>query len=194
LEKDTVKAMATVKKGREMFPDNYNMIIAETNLYLAMGKTKEAQENLKLAIEKDPKNSNLYFAVGANYDQIANDPKSKPEEIEAAMVEAEKNYLKAIEIKPEYFDAIYNIGAMYFNDGVRIFEYAAKIDINDTKGYKDAQEKYDARWKQALPYLEKALLLVPDDQSTLLSLKQLYTRTNQPEKLKAVNDKLGQKK
>ncbi|NVO03569.1 MAG: hypothetical protein HXX09_12810 [Bacteroidetes bacterium] len=193
-EKDTVKALNTVKKGREMFPDNYNMIIAETNLYLAMGKTKEAQENLKLAIAKDPKNENLYFAVGANFDQIANDPKSKPEEIAAAMLEAEANYMKAIEIKPDYFDAIYNLGAMYFNDGVRIFESAAKIDINDAKGYKDAQDRYDARWKQALPHLEKALTLMPDDQSTLMSLKQLYTRTNQPEKLKAVNDKLGTKK
>ena len=29
------------------------------------------------------------------------------------------HYKKAIELKPDYFDANYNLGALYFNEGVR---------------------------------------------------------------------------
>ncbi len=178
-EKDSVKAMQTVQEGRKIYPDDFNLLITETNLYLSAGNNEKAQRNLNMAIDKDPNNPTIYFAVGTTYDQMGN--------IELA----EKNYKKAIELKPDYFDAIYNIGALYFNQGVKLFEAADKIIEPDL--YAKEKEKFDAAWLKALPNLERALELQPDDQNTLISLKQLYARLNMPEKLKAINEKLGGK-
>jgi len=188
-EKDTVKALSTIKKGRELYPENYSLIIAETNVYLSAGKTKEAKDLLELAIRKDPSNPNLYYAIGISYDAMANDTSKSQTERGTYFNEAETAYKKAIELKVDFFDAIYNLGALYFNDGVRIFQEADKM-INDMTKYNETKMKFEQRWKEALPYLEKALELSPNDYNTLISLKQLYSRTSQMDKLKVINEKL----
>ncbi len=45
-------------------------------------------------------------------------------------------------------------------------------------------------WAKALPYLEHALEIDGENLNTLISLKQMYARTNKTEKLKAINEKL----
>ncbi|MFA4850998.1 MAG: tetratricopeptide repeat protein [Bacteroidales bacterium] len=188
-DKDTAKALSTIKKGRELYPDNYNLIIAETNIYLSSGKTKEAKDLLEIAIQKDPTNPNLYYAIGTSYDALANDTSKLQKERSLYFTEAESAYKKAIELKADFFDAIYNLGAMYFNDGVRIFQEADKM-VNDMTKYNETKVKFEQRWNQALPYLEKALELNSSDYNTLISLKQLYSRTSQMDKLKVINEKL----
>ena len=175
---DTVKAMQCVQEGRKRYPDDFNLLITETNYFLSKGDNANAQKNLQQAINKDPNNPTIYFAVGTTYDQMGR------------IEEAETNYKKAIELKPDYFDPIYNIGALYYNLGVKIFEAADKI--MDEKLYAEEKVKFDAAWNKALPYLESALKLQPSDFNTLISLKQLYARLNMPEKLKAINDKLAE--
>lgn len=188
IDKDTLNALKVIKKGRSVLGNNLELIIAETNIYLASGKTKEAQENLKLAVEKDPNNSNLYFAIGSNYDIMANDKNSKPAEAAIAVAEAEKAYAKAIELKPDFFDAIYNMGALFFNAGVKVVEEANKL--TDNAQYEIEKQKADELFKKALPFLEKAEKLQPTDKSTLFSLKQLYARVGNQERYKEIDAKL----
>ncbi len=178
-EGDTAQALKVVQNGRVKFPDDYNLIITETNIYLARGETDKAQQNLKLAVEKNPNNENLHFAIGANYDVLGN------------FEEAEKAYKKALEIKPAYFDATYNLGALYFNKGVSIFEKADKI--TDMKLYDVEKEKFEAMWKEALPYLEKAHEIDPKDRNTMISLSQLYARMKMYDKAKALKEQMEQK-
>lgn len=178
-ENDTTQALKIVQQGRAKFPDDYNLIITETNIYLAKGETEKAQQNLQLAVEKNPTNENLYFAIGANYDVLGN------------FEEAEKAYLKALELKPAYFDAIYNLGALYFNKGVSIFEKADKI--TDQKLYDAEKLKFEEMWNKALPYLEKAHELDQKDRNTMISLSQLYARMKQYDKAKLIKEKLDAK-
>jgi|AntAceMinimDraft_17_1070374.scaffolds.fasta_scaffold28206_2 Tfp pilus assembly protein PilF len=188
-EKDTVRALKIIQKGRKLLPGNLNLIISETNIYLASGQTEKAQESLKLAIEKAPDNVNLYFAIGANYNDIYNDTTKTEKERQIAFKEAEQAYKNAVNKKDDYFDAIYNLGALYFNEGVRIIQIANKLPFDDPN-YPKKKEKADNYFQKSLPYLEKALKLNPDDRNTLLSLKQLYARTKQYDKLKEINQKL----
>jgi len=177
---DTVAAMKYVQQGREIYPDDFNLIIAETNIYLATGELEKAMELLQLAIDKDDSNPTLFFAVGTNYDQIGNFEK------------AEKNYKNAIALDPEYFDANYNLGALYVNRAIEILADADALPLDEEAEYNALKEKANSLLEQSLPYLEKADTLQPDDPYTLRTLKDIYTRLGMLEKLKGVNERLGE--
>jgi Flp pilus assembly protein TadD len=189
---DKEKSLKVLQAGRKAYPDDKNLILEELNYYLAAGKLTEALDNLNLAVSKDPNNHTLHFALGTIYDNLANPEKDKKQPTEAEykdyISKSEQSYKKAIEIKPDYFDAIYNLGALYFNQGVKINDAAQTIA--DNAKYAAEVKKADEKFNLALPYLEKALEIQPNDKNTLLSLKQLYARTGQTDKYKQVNDKL----
>lgn len=182
------RALQVVKGGKTKFPNDLNIIIAETNVYLATGDIENALKTLELAISKDPTNPLLYFTVGSNYDQMSRKEGITDEERIELIANAEKSYLKAIEINPDYFDAYYNLGALFFNEGVRLFELADAI--TDMKLYAKEKEKVDAMWNKSIPYLEKAHQLDSNDIHTLVSLRVLYARLSMNEKLQDVINKI----
>ncbi len=92
-------------------------------------------------------------------------------EYEKAAISA---YSKAIQLKPDFFDPNYNLGALFFNKGVRFNEVAN--EISDMKLYEIEKKNADDQFKLAMPYLEKALEIQASDKNTLLSLKTLYFR------------------
>lgn len=181
-EGDTTKAMSVIQKGRKLLGDDLNLLIAECNIYLAQNKTEQAQALLDVAVQRDPKNPMLHYAIGVNMAEFG--------EFERA----ETSYNKAIELKPDYFDAIYNLGALYVNTAASIMEEANKLPMEDTEGYNKLKTKADDLLNKAIPVLEKAESISPNDLNTLYSLKQLYTRTNNLEKLKAVDEKINKLK
>ena len=65
---------------------------------------------------------------------------------------------------------------MFFNDGAEMANKANGIPANKVVEYEAAKKKFEAKFKDALPYLEKAHQLNPTDKATMQSLKQLYTR------------------
>jgi tetratricopeptide (TPR) repeat protein len=158
-------------------------------------KTQEAIGNLNLAIEKDPQNAVLHYNLGTLYDNLANpkDPKSITEkDYNEYFTKSTEAYNKAITLKPDYFDALYNIGAMYFNKAVKMQEAANAI--TDNKKYNEASAKADKVFAESLPFLEKAEQVNTDDKDTyrglLETLKKLYMMMNQADKAKAVSEKL----
>ena len=106
-----------------------------------------------------------------------------------AYQEAIKSLQKTIELKSDHFDAIYMLGAIYFNEGIRVEKESEKL-INDLTLYNKEKEKFDLLYKQATENLEKANQLKPDDYNTLLALKKLYSKLNMTDKYKAINEKI----
>lgn len=178
-----------VAKGRERYPDNVSLLIEETNIYLKQNKTLEAVANLKAAIQRDPKNAQLYAVLANRYDIMAN-PKddkgndlAKPKNYQELIAGAEENYKKAIEINPEHFDALYNLGMLYNNVGAEIVRKAD--DIMDDKKFKAESQRATEQFSKAIPYLEKVISINPDDpnvDNAKTALKQAYIRTGQTEK------------
>ncbi len=179
VEKDTTKAFEVIAQGRAKYPEEFALLITETNMYLGAGKTEEAMKNLKQAVVTDPSNPTIHYAVGASYDQMG----IKEEAIQA--------YTKAIELKPDFFEPNYNLGALYVNKAAEILNEANKLKLNDPN-YDVMKNQADEFLSTSLPYLEKATSLDPKDQSTLLALKEIYTRLGMYEKLKEVNTKLSE--
>ena len=192
--KDTVGGMDMLKKGRAAYPNDINLVITETNFFLKTNNSKEALGNLNIALAAKPTDANLYLVRGNIYDNLAN-PKDaagkdaeKPKDYEDKFKMAEADYKKAIELKPDYFDALYNLGVLYNNHGVSLNKMADQI--TDNAKYKTANDLATAEFGKAMPVLEKAMSVNPKDRNTMYALKQIYARMQMMDKLKEINEKL----
>lgn len=192
--KDTTAGMDILKKGRSSYPNDMNLVISETNYFLRVNKSQEALNNLNIAIQAKPADANLYLVRGNIYDNLAN-PKDangkdidKPADYNNLLGLAETDYKKAIELKNDYFDALYNLGVLYNNQGVELSKQADKI--TDQKKYEAANAKATERFANAMPVLEKALEINPKERNTMIALRQIYMRMQLTDKLKAINERL----
>ncbi|MBK9320495.1 MAG: hypothetical protein IPM91_17960 [Bacteroidetes bacterium] len=163
-QKDTANALLVINQGRQKFPEDASLITQGLNIYLSSGKDKEAYTQNEEALKADPGNPVLYYIKGNLADKLG-----KKEEAIAAKSHRSPE-------KADYFDAVYNLGALFFNEGADMANKANSIAPSKVAEYDAAKKKFEAKFKEALPYLEKAYQLNPKDIGTMQSLKQLYTR------------------
>ncbi len=120
------------------------------------------------------------------YDNLSNPKDAKGKELEKPknadenMALAEADYKKSLELKPDYFDALYNLGALYYNKGVNMANKANTI--TDQKKFESEIVKANDEFTKAIPILEKALSLNDKDKATMLALKNIYYRMQMKEK------------
>jgi tetratricopeptide (TPR) repeat protein len=83
-------------------------------------------------------------------------------------------YSKAIAADENYYDALYQLGAYYYNEGVEIKK---KVDNMDMETYKKdgkaVEAMISAKYEQALPYFEKAYKNKKEEDLKEV-LKQIY--------------------
>lgn len=188
--RDKTNANAIMKKGREMYPKDQDLIKAETNMYLGFGEDEKALERLKVITISDSLNPSVFFVMGTLYDKIFNDS-TKSEEIKRqAFINAISAYEKAIQINAKYFDAYFNLGALYFNTGAAYQNAANKLPLEKAEEYKKLSGEGTLNFELALPFLIKANELEPTDLNTLLSLKQIYSIQGKKEKIEEINQKI----
>lgn len=180
LKKDTLGALNILKEGFEKYPDDNTVLNSLIQIYLDQNKTNDAMKYLEMAIAQDPGNATYYFAQGTLFEKLGD---------EANAIE---RYKKAIELDPEFFNAYYNLGALYYNKGIKQIEVALAVPQGDNKKYEEETAKADQWWNAALPYMEKCQELKADDPLTLESLKNLYYRMKDMEKYNAILEQLGQ--
>ncbi|NCA76008.1 MAG: tetratricopeptide repeat protein [Alphaproteobacteria bacterium] len=193
-DKDSVNALKFIKMGQQLYPSDFRLFLSETNIYLTFNRTEKALDNLKFALKQDSTNSSVAFALGTIYDNLSNDTTRTTEQRAASFENAVDTYKNAIRLNPDYFDAIYNLGAIYVNKAAVIEEEANKLPLDATAKYEQLKSEANTLLSNALPYLEKATILQPTDINTLVTLKQIYARTNQNDKVKAIQEKINELK
>ncbi len=176
-EGNAEKAAEYIQNGRKAYPDNNNLIVDELEGFLQGGKHEEALANLNTAITNDPSNVVLYFARGTVYESLKQEDN------------AVTDYKKALEIKPDYYDAAFNLGAYYFNKGADKINESNGLPLNETKKYAALKEEAKTNFVIAVPYVEKAHELKPGDAGTGNMLIKLYTHTGEYEKSKVIKAK-----
>lgn len=169
LEKDTLKALGYIEKGRAIFEDNTDLINTEINIYLAQGKISVLKDKLIKATEVTPDNEVLHCVLG----NIYNTSKEEDKAIE--------EYKKAIELKPDYELANYNIGVIYFSRGKIWMDKVNALPLKEEVKAKDYEAKAKIEFKSATEYLEKSYEVSPD-KKTKQTLFQLFTRLGETEK------------
>ncbi len=174
---DTTQAMAALKQGRTRFPNKLSILLEEAQTYLEQGKSDQLIASLNEAISKkpnNPSNDNFYFLIGKTYDDKGNQKM------------AEDYYKKAIGVNTNFFEAYYNIGAIFINNAAKIQKQANNLPLSKEKEYKALNDSANAQLKLSLPWLEKALSIRPGEKLSTTALKEAYTRLKMYDKLKAL--------
>ena len=173
---DTTNALMVIEKGRESNPDYMGLVYDELNIYLARGQSSKQISKIEAAILKDPKNKTLYFVAG-----IAYNASKQTEKSEAA-------YKKALEIDPNYVDAIYNLSVIYINKGNDYITEANKLPNSKASDVKYAalRSQFMTQLNNAVPLLEKARTINPKDANVLSTLREVYVKLNKLDKASEV--------
>ena len=178
------QAMAMINAGLEKDPGDANLILEKVNAYLKEGKGAEAVQDLTKLLELDPENAQLLFVLGTIYGDDTNEALYDTEK-------ARQYYEQALKIKPDYYDATYNIGVLYTTMANKYIEQA-----NEITGFSKAeQEQYNGLIEQAnellrtgLPYLQRAYEAQPSDDVKNV-LRSIYVKLNMMEEVKALDGK-----
>ncbi len=174
---DREGAERILQEGFEKYPDDSALLVEMINFYLEGDESDRALEYLELALEQEPDNPSYYFAMGALYER------------EGEMDKAIEAYENAYEIDPEMFEVNYNIGAFYYNKALDMFDEAQ--EIADHEEYEKARDEAFEVLEEALPYMEKAHELDPEDQDAMETLRIIYYRLGMEEEYEEMSRKLG---
>jgi len=173
---DTAKAESVLTGLNAKFPNDKNVTLQLIDLYIKSSKNDEALKYIKVAKESDPNNASLFFAAGIIYLNEFKYDDAIPE------------LTKSVELKGDVYDTQYGLGAAYINKAADMFK--AANEIVDVKKYSDAIDLANTVYAKALPYMEKAHELKPDDVYAMRSLQELYYRLKMTDKYTVIKAKL----
>lgn len=180
-ESDPAAAIKYLEMGRQKYPDDSQLLFTEINHYLKAGKLEVLTDKIKAGIAKEPKNVSLYSTLGSVYDNLSTQEKD-PAKAQAYADEAMVYFNKTLALDAKNSDAIYSIGASFYNKAAQFSKEMKKLESDFSK---EGQKKYDAAEKlmiaefdKALPYFKKAESINPNDQNTLIALKEIFAKKN----------------
>ncbi len=175
------KMLETIDEGRALYPDDSGLLLEEINAYLAVGEGNKVVDDLKKLVEQDPENYSIFFVLGTIYGDETNEEMFDTEK-------AAGYYESAIELQPDYYDAVYNLGALYINESNKIQVIANDLPLTAEDEYAELTEEANELIRRALPHLEKAYELNPNEKETQNVLRTVYIRFNEMDKLQMLED------
>jgi tetratricopeptide (TPR) repeat protein len=156
-----------LKQAISLFPTESIKFYSELiNYSLKSNQLNEVLKYTDEALKIDPRNAALYFIKASIYEQTGKEN------------EAEQLYIKSLEIDPKYQDALYNLGAMYYNRATNL--------IKKSKTKTEQNEAINIYLK-AQKYLETYINEYSKEELVLKMLKTIYTITEQKEKLNQID-------
>lgn len=176
----TEEAKKALSEARIANPDDSSLAITEADLYLKLEDFTSYKRIISEVLQKNPNDPDLYFNLGvvsAKTDAVA----------------AEEYYKKAIEIKSDYVNAYLNLSILKLDGEKKIVDEMNKLGTSekDNKRYEVLKKQRDDIFKSALPYLEKANELSPENEDVATTLLNVYGALEMTDKKKALKAKMG---
>lgn len=153
----------------------------EFNIYIRQGTIDQKMNELKQEVEKDPNDVALRYLYGK-----VSEPKDKDNAEINAFKNSIEQYKKVIELNPTYFDALYDLGAIYLREGKRLHDIAEETFLKDKAKSEELEKSSKEHFNIALEYLEKANELQPRNTDLVNALRSLYINNNQMDKAQLV--------
>lgn len=170
------KALSAIQEARKDNPDDTSLALTEANLYLDAKDFESYKRVIEEVLIKSPNDADLYYNLGV----ISGTAKNNGD--------AEKYYKKTIEINPKYTNAYLNLAILKLDGDTKIVEEMNKLgnSAKDNKRYEELKKQREDVFKEALPYLEKVVELVPDNKEAKQTLLNVYTSLDMSDKYKAL--------
>jgi len=180
------KALQAMAVARAEAPEDLNLLLTEANVYYSMGNNEKFKELLEIAIQKDPKNPELQYNLGV----ISTDTND--------FEGAKKYYLRAIELKSDYINAYINLAALILGQEESILDEMNQLGSSaaDDRKYEELKEKRNQLYLDAIPYLESAYGINPNNYQASKTLAYIYSAVGDTDKykeFKAISDALEPK-
>jgi tetratricopeptide (TPR) repeat protein len=164
------RAEDLLREGIEQYPNSVTMITELINYYLENDRAEAALAFIQQNIAKEPENEVYHFAAGTLFENLGR------------YEEAYTAYQKALDLNGDFFDAAYNMGAIYYNQGVKKYRLASDEVDQDVR--QEYQEEARMMLEKSEPYLEMAHDIEPNDPRTLAALKDVYKNLGKTDELK----------
>lgn len=173
---NAVKIGTHVKPEQEQLPskkeeiNNYiNLLsnaalIDKANEYYKNGDKVKYQELISDALKSNPNDPTLQFNLGVVSTETGN------------FTDAEKYYRKAIELKPDYYEPYLNLAELKLKPDAEIVKKINALGSTpaDLKKYDELKVQREKLFGDAMPLLEKAHQLKPEDEATTETLRRVY--------------------
>jgi tetratricopeptide (TPR) repeat protein len=166
------EAIKILGEARKKYPKNSSILTAEVNIYIEDKDYQKAHDVLIALAEADPKNESVLFVLGVTYEKN-NNP-----------VEAEKVYNRALELNPTYFDAHYNLGVMFYNQGIEKFKVCDAIPPRETAKFDACKAESKVIFANAAGHFEVCYAQEPAAVKKVLT--ECYRKSGQPDKANGV--------
>lgn len=176
--KDTVNMERVAKEGSVLFPQDPTFILNLINLYIYSNRNEEAIDYLNKVIAAEPNNAQYQDVLGNVYESGLKDFEN-----------AEKCYAKALELDPNYVEALSNLGRIYYNQAINVQGDANMI--SDNKLYQEEIAKAKALFEKARPYFEKAHQQKPEQREYMVALRGIYYNLNMGKEFEEIEAKLN---
>ena len=172
------KAVNILEEGRKNFPNDADILLLLSNSYIGANKISVAIDAFKTGVEKDPKNKFYRY----NYGVLLLGSNDFPGSVE--------QFSKALEVDPEYENAIYNLAVSYVKWGVSISKEIddKKLDPNSAE-YKEKAAVVKEKFNAAIPNMEKVVKLKPDNAQMWDLLGKVYANVGMNDKAEAAYKK-----
>ncbi len=174
------KALAAMADARQENPDDLGLLLSEANVHLKMGNKDKFKMLMEEATAKDPNNAELQYNLGVLAAEGGNIDQSK------------EYYQKAIAIDPNYVDAYNNIAVVILQGEASIVEEMNGLGTSsaDNRRYDELKEQRSQLYRDAIPFLEKALDLKASNIDAAKTLMNIYSVLGETDKYKGMKEKV----
>lgn len=151
---------------------------------MAYKKYKELYMQLDSTFDFKAKDIEYYNGVGAHFSELFGANTAKTEYGECGKLAL----MKVIDLDPKNVSATFNLGIIYYNQGVNLIN---SMDLDTPLDKLEViQDNSTKLFKQSLPFMNKVYQLDPKNQKALEGLRQIYQALNDTEKSLEFNKKL----
>ncbi|TYA71695.1 tetratricopeptide repeat protein [Seonamhaeicola marinus] len=172
------EALAAIDDARKEMPDDVNLVVNAANIHFKLGNTDEFKKLLQEATTMDPKNPELQYNLGVISSDAGENDKAKG------------YYEKAIELDPNYINAYINLSALILGKEEAIIEEMNGLGTSaaDDKRYDELREQRQNLYREAVPFLTKALEIDGENISAAKTLMNIYSIIGETDKHKEMKE------
>jgi tetratricopeptide (TPR) repeat protein len=174
-------ALAVMGKARAENPDDMSLVRAEADMTYKMGNMERYNELMLEVVASDPTNPELYYNLGVG--------SAKNGDMENARL----HYEKALELDPNYTNALINLATLILQNEGALIEEMNNLGTStaDDKRYEELKTERQNLYLESIPYLETAMKLRPENVELVRTLMNIYGQTGHDVKFKEMKTKLA---